>query len=146
MTLSLCMYVCVVCKGMCLRRYYCSRICQSSDWKEGKHKLSCRPPNNLKAGDVVLTRGLLSRTELNGEIMVVVSRTPSPSVPVPTNGGCPRDPNKSEGEQRYLVEHLGSQASTSSLSLKTANLHLLVPVEERTDIFKNATSGEREIQ
>ena len=128
---------------MCLRRYYCSRSCQASDWKEGKHKLSCRPPNNLRAGDVVLTRGLLSRTELNGEIMVVVGRTPS-SVPFSANVESPRD----EGEQRYLVEHLGrSQASpTSSLSLKVANLHLLVPVEERTDIFKTATSGEREIQ
>jgi hypothetical protein len=54
----------------CKMTYYCSRECQKNNWKNG-HNEACRKPGQVKAGDYVKLRGLSSRPELNGNIVLV---------------------------------------------------------------------------
>ncbi len=90
----------------CHRKAYCSAACQRQDWKEGGHKLSCRPRKDFRKDDVVVAQGVESQPELNGQLMVVVGPA-------------------SEG--RWLV----MDARRKSISLRAGKLRLVVPVEER---------------
>ncbi len=93
----------------CHRRAYCSTACQRQDWKEGGHKSSCRPQKDFRKDDVVVTQGIESKPELNGQLMVVVG------------------PAASEGRWQVL------DAKRNNMSLLADKLRLVVPVDERVD-------------
>jgi hypothetical protein len=50
---------------------YCSKECQHRDWSIGKHKLSCRAPENFKINDLVRINGIVSQQKLNGELVSI---------------------------------------------------------------------------
>jgi len=55
----------------CQLAYYCLSACQQKQWKAG-HKKCCRAPGDIKVGDSVRVKGLVSRAELNmqtGEVI-----------------------------------------------------------------------------
>ena len=56
--------------------FYCSAECQKAQWKKG-HKVACRAPGQLEPGDHVRLVGLVSRAELNDQIVQVVGRVPA---------------------------------------------------------------------
>ncbi len=94
----------------CHRKAYCSATCQRQDWKDGGHKLSCRPRDNFRKDDVVVAQGIEDEPELNGQLMVVVG------------------PAIAEGHWLVL------DARRKSISLRADELRLVVPVEEREDV------------
>ena len=57
--------VALQCCGKCKQRWFCSRVCQAKNWKEG-HKKACRKRGTFKAGDRVVLINLMKRSELNG--------------------------------------------------------------------------------
>ncbi len=89
----------------CHRRAYCSAACQRQDWKEGGHKLSCRPRKDFREHDVVVAQGVEDEPELNGELMVVVGPAP---------------------DGRWMV-----MDARRHMNLHADKLRLVVPVEER---------------
>lgn len=40
-----------------LKLLYSSKECQAKDWRDGRHKHSCREPNDVQVGDVVRLQG-----------------------------------------------------------------------------------------
>lgn len=55
----------------CKMAYYCSEACQKKQWRAG-HKHACRTKHQIENGDHMKIEGLVSRSELNGNIVQVV--------------------------------------------------------------------------
>ena len=62
--------------GRCQLAYYCSPVCARAAWVVG-HKHACRAPGQFEVGDKAQIQGVLSRPEINGDIVEV--RGPAPS-------------------------------------------------------------------
>jgi hypothetical protein len=59
----------------CRLAYYCSHACQHKQWRAG-HRTCCRTPDDIKAGDKMIMRGLKNRPELNSQFADVVRSLP----------------------------------------------------------------------
>jgi len=64
----------------CELQWYCSKTCQTKDWKEGGHKQDCRRKRLVLNGDVMLLTeqgrfGLLVKGALPQELVRVASRS-----------------------------------------------------------------------
>ena len=88
----------------CQLAFYCSQTCARQAWKAG-HKTACRAPGQFELGDKAQVQGLVSRPELNGEILEI--RGPAPG-----------------GTGRIATAAIGGEVE---VSLKPANLRRLRP-------------------
>ena len=86
-----------------MRKYYCSRDCQVTDWKN--HRVSCRHPNDLRPKDVVRINGLKSKPEFNGLLVSIVGPATK--------------------TRRFMVTISGLD-----LSFSCENLTMIIPAEE----------------
>ena len=86
-----------------MRKYYCSRACQVTNWK--KHRVSCRHPKDLRPKDVVRINGLQSKPEFNGLLVSIVGPATK--------------------TRRFMVNISGLD-----LSFSCENLTMIIPAEE----------------
>ncbi len=91
--------------GRCRMAFYCSKECAKAAWRGG-HKQACRSPGQFHVGDLVVVRGLESRPELNGIIVVVLGEL---------------------REGRIPTAPMGSENEGGKFSLKPSNLRRLRP-------------------
>lgn len=61
--------------GRCKQMHYCSKVHSRLAWKEG-HKEHCREPGELKRGDYVRIKDIVSTPELNGRIVQIINPVP----------------------------------------------------------------------
>lgn len=94
----------------CRRKYYCDQTCQRAHWKEGRHKTSCREAGQCQPHDVVRLQGLVSKPELNGEVMII------------------KECATTEG--RWIVTSIHAEKNTSGISVNEKNMSLLLTYEE----------------
>jgi len=94
----------------CKRKAYCSKECQHRDWSIGKHKLSCRAPENFKINDLVRINGIVSQPKLNGELVSIREIRDDGSVSV------------------------ADISSGEAFDANFNNITLIVPVNERLDL------------
>jgi hypothetical protein len=94
----------------CKRKTYCSKACQLRDWSEGKHKLSCRAPKDFKINDLVRINGIVTRLELNGELVCIREIT----------------------DDGHII--VADISNNEEFSVDLSNITLIVPVNERLDL------------
>jgi MYND finger len=62
----------LLCCQRCNMAYYCSKECQTTQWKAG-HKQACREAGEIHPGDFLKLQGLVENPELNGLIVRAVA-------------------------------------------------------------------------
>jgi MYND finger len=122
--------------GICSRKAYCGPDCQKKDWKgpEGSsHKRSCRPASEFRSGDIVMIKGLTGRTEMNGSIVEVLglAEGQTDSAGSGSGSGSCRYNTRIIGGGNLSIEQGNLNGATPNLGIKSENLSLVVPVEER---------------
>ena len=97
----------------CNKGFYCSKDCQTKQWRERGHKQYCRKEGQFETGDLVQCARLKNKPEINGHIMSVVGR------------------DQTATEERYKLQMVGAVPGDNILSLKASNLNQLRPYDCR---------------
>ena len=97
--------ICTLCK----KGFYCSKECQTKQWREREHKIYCRKEGQFEVGDLVQCARLKKKTEINGYILRVVGR------------------DESSTEVRYKLRQEGAADGDKTISIKSENLNQLRP-------------------
>ncbi|KAJ3321714.1 hypothetical protein HDU76_014037 [Blyttiomyces sp. JEL0837] len=101
---------CAKCKWVA----YCSHGCQLLHWTVRGHRRVCRAPDDIRVGDIIMLKGLLTDVKMNGEVGRVVKKL-----------------SKSEGEPaQFVVLTCGALGSVAEMVLPARNLAVKIPAEK----------------
>jgi len=98
--------------AICDRTSYCSKKCQTNQWKENGHKKYCRKEGVFKPGDLVQIARLKNKPELNDTIVRLIG-------PDTTSEG------------RYKLQIVGGVKGDKVMSVSAKNLNQLRPFDCR---------------